>query len=68
MFGIGLPELLVILAILLVVLGPKKLPQAGAAIGKAIGEMRRSFDQASGKDKNNDKEAGAAEKSSGEQV
>lgn len=47
MFGLGLPELLVILVLALLVVGPKRLPQAGASIGKAIGEMRRAFGGAS---------------------
>lgn len=46
MFGLGLPELLVILVLALLVVGPKRLPQAGASIGKAIGEMRNAFDKA----------------------
>jgi sec-independent protein translocase protein TatA len=46
MFGLGLPELLVILVILLIVVGPSKLPKAGAAIGKAIAAMRAAMDSA----------------------
>ena len=36
MFGIGMPELMVIMVIALVVFGPKKLPDLGSSIGKAI--------------------------------
>ena len=36
MFGIGLPELTIILVIVLVVFGAKKLPDIGAGIGKSI--------------------------------
>ena len=43
-FGLGLPELLIILVIALIVVGPGKLPQAGASIGKAIGEFRAAMD------------------------
>jgi sec-independent protein translocase protein TatB len=41
MFGIGTTELLVILVVALVVLGPKKLPQAAKSLGKAFGEFKR---------------------------
>jgi len=43
MFGIGLPELLLILAIVLIFVGPKKLPAVGSALGKALREFRASF-------------------------
>lgn len=46
MFGnIGLPELLVILAIALLIFGPKKLPEVGRSIGRAIREFRRTSDE-----------------------
>lgn len=35
-FGIGLPEMALILAIALLVFGPKKLPEVGRSLGKAI--------------------------------
>lgn len=41
MFGIGGTELLVILVIALVVLGPKSVPQIARTLGKAMGEFRR---------------------------
>lgn len=46
MFGsIGFPELLVILSIALLVFGPKKLPEVGRSIGKALREFRRTSDE-----------------------
>lgn len=42
MFGIGMPELLLILAIALVVIGPKKLPDIARALGKAMGEFKKA--------------------------
>jgi TatA/E family protein of Tat protein translocase len=46
MFGnIGFPELLIILAIALLVFGPKKLPEVGKSIGKAVREFRRTSDE-----------------------
>jgi sec-independent protein translocase protein TatA len=35
-FGIGLPEMIVILVVVLLVFGPKKLPEIGRSMGKAI--------------------------------
>ena len=45
MFGIGMPELLLILALALIVLGPKKLPELARALGKGIAEFRRATDE-----------------------
>ena len=42
MFGLGMGELLVILAIALLFLGPKKLPDLAASLGKAIRSFRKA--------------------------
>jgi len=44
MFGIGFPELIVILVVALVVFGPGKLPDIGSALGQSIREFRRAFE------------------------
>ena len=42
MFGLGMPELIVILGILLVIVGPSKIPQLGASLGGAIRGFRKA--------------------------
>ena len=41
MFGLGLPEILVILAIFLFLFGAKRLPQIGEGLGKTVRELRK---------------------------
>jgi sec-independent protein translocase protein TatA len=41
-FNIGAPELIVILVIALLVIGPGKLPDVGSALGKSIREFRKA--------------------------
>ena len=43
MFGsLGFPEILFILALALIVFGPRRLPEVGRTIGRALGEFRRA--------------------------
>src|SRR5262245_34600166 len=42
MFGIGVSELLVILVVALIFLGPERLPEVAKALGKGLAELRRA--------------------------
>jgi Tat protein translocase TatB subunit len=42
MFGIGMPEMLLILAVALIVIGPKKLPELAKTLGRAMRELKRA--------------------------
>ncbi len=45
MFGIGFPELVVILAVALIVLGPQRLPEVARMLGRAYGQLRRASEE-----------------------
>jgi sec-independent protein translocase protein TatA len=45
MFGIGMPELIVILVIALIFFGPGKLPDLGSSIGKAIRGFKKAVEE-----------------------
>ena len=53
-FNLGPGELLLILAIALVVLGPKKLPEAGRSLGRGLREFKESMSNMSTKDEDDD--------------
>lgn len=50
MFGVGLPELLVILLVCLLLFGSNRLPEIGKSLGEGIREFKRAM-----KDSNDDK-------------
>ena len=43
MFGIGLPELLIILLIVLIIFGASRLPEIGAGLGQGIRNFKKAF-------------------------
>ncbi len=45
MFGIGMPELLIILVIILIIFGAGKLPEIGSAIGRGIKNFKKATDE-----------------------
>jgi len=42
MFGMSMPELILIFAIALIVIGPKKLPDLAKTLGRALGELKQA--------------------------
>jgi len=42
MFGIGLPELILIMAVALIVVGPQKLPELAKSLGRGIAELKKA--------------------------
>ncbi len=45
MGNLGMPELILILALALLLFGPKKLPEIGKQVGKALGEFKRTSNE-----------------------
>lgn len=55
-FNIGLPELMIVLVIALIVLGPKKLPDFGRSLGNGMREFKESLTGGPDRDKDDDDE------------
>lgn len=47
--GMGVPELLIILVVVLLIFGPKNLPKLGSAIGKSVKSLREGMSSDEGK-------------------
>lgn len=56
MFGLGLPELIIILVILLLLFGAARLPKLARSLGESAGELRKGFEAPADK-KDNDKKS-----------
>jgi len=54
MFGLGMPELIVILIIVLVIFGANRLPQLGEGLGKAIKGFKKGLSDAPSQDSGSD--------------
>ena len=57
--GLGIPELLIIVVVVLIIFGPKNLPKLGSALGKTVKNVREGMEEGS-----DDKDVAKAEKSS----
>ena len=55
MFGIGMPELIIILVIILIIFGAGKLPEIGAGMGKAIRNFKGATSEEEEKKKETEK-------------
>ena len=49
MFGIGMPELLIILVIIMIIFGAGKLPEIGAGLGKGIKNFKKATSESDAK-------------------
>ena len=65
MFGLGVPELVIILVVVLLFFGPRKLPELGNFLGKSLRDFREALENRD--EPPEDPEAGDQPKSAGNQ-
>jgi len=51
MFGLGVPELILILVVVLLIFGPRKLPELGSFVGKSLKDFRDALETRGDDDK-----------------
>jgi sec-independent protein translocase protein TatA len=56
MFGLGMPELIIVLVIVLVIFGASRLPQLGEGLGKAIKGFKKGISESGPNDSTKDSE------------
>ncbi len=54
MFGLGLPEIAIIVIVALLVFGPKKIPEIGAALGKTVRGFKEEMERPDTDEENQD--------------
>jgi len=58
MFGLGLPEILLILVIALLIFGAAKLPEIGRSLGRALSEFKKGTQELTDEKKDDEKKPG----------
>ena len=56
MYGVGFPELILILVVALLVFGAARLPEVGRSLGKALKEFKKGMEGITGDNENKDSE------------
>ncbi|MBI4744768.1 MAG: twin-arginine translocase TatA/TatE family subunit [Actinobacteria bacterium] len=67
LLGLGVPELVIILIIAIVIFGPKKIPEIGSSIGKALREFKKGTQEIESETKNETESSAEEEKDSKEE-
>ena len=52
--GLGIPELVIILVVVLIIFGPKNLPKLGKSLGKTVKSVREGIDEGEAESKTDD--------------